>query len=144
MKRFWFFRGIGFFFLAAGFVILGGYVIMHLWNWLIPGIFNGAIGWKQAIGILILGRIIFGGFGHRGGWRGGCGGCGGRWGHRGGWGGHHGWGHHDWKQKMENRMANMSPEEREKFKQNLKARWGRCGYWDEEKGGEEEAVGSKQ
>jgi hypothetical protein len=124
MKRFWIFRGIGFFILAAAFVVLGGYVLMHLWNWLIPGIFNGHIGWKQAIGILVLGRIIFGGFGRR---------CG--WGHR-GWG-HHGWKHqgwhHEWKQKMEQRMANMSPEERERFKQNLKARWrGRCGDWYED------------
>jgi hypothetical protein len=121
MRRFWFFRGIGFFFLAAGFVLLGGYVVMHLWNWLIPAIFNSPIGWRQAIGILILGRIIFGGFGHRRG-------C---WG--GGWGHHRHW-HGDWRQKMEKRMADMSPEERERFKQNLKERWrGRCGDWYDEK-----------
>ena len=120
MKRFWIFKGLKFIIFATLFVLVGGYVIMSLWNWLIPSIFNGPIGWTQAIGILILGRILFGGFGHRGGWGGG------RWGHR-------GWGHHDWKQRMENRMANMTPEQKEQFKAQMKERWGRCGYWCEEK-----------
>ena len=49
---------------VALFVALGGEVVMQLWNWLLPDIF----GWRritfwQALGILTLCRILFGGFG---------------------------------------------------------------------------------
>lgn len=50
------------------FVALGGEVVKLLWNWLVPTIF----GWRQitfwqALGLLALCRILFGGFGrHRG------------------------------------------------------------------------------
>ncbi len=75
-------------FIIAGIALLG-YVVMLLWNWLMPALFEGAhgIGYLQALGILVLSKILFGGLrGH---------GCPGRW-------RHHRW-HH------------MSPEEREKF-----------------------------
>ena len=43
-------------------VALFGFVVMELWNVLIPDIFNGpVISFWQAIGILILGRLIFDG-----------------------------------------------------------------------------------
>jgi hypothetical protein len=44
------------------------YVVMMLWNWLIPVLFVGgkAIGYWQAMGILVLSKILFGGF------KGGC------------------------------------------------------------------------
>lgn len=47
------------------FVWLFGEIVMHLWNWLLPTLF----GWKtvtfwQALGLLVLSRILFGGFGH--------------------------------------------------------------------------------
>ena len=49
------------------FIALGGGIVMQLWNWLLPAIF----GWRQitfwqAIGMLALCRILFGGFGRHG------------------------------------------------------------------------------
>ena len=38
---------------------------MSLWNWLIPGLFGGpVITMLQAIGLLILAKILFGSFNH--------------------------------------------------------------------------------
>jgi len=38
---------------------------MWLWNWLMPAIFNlGVITYFQAIGLAILGRLLFGGMHH--------------------------------------------------------------------------------
>ncbi len=84
----------------AGIAVLGG-VIMLLWNWLMPALFEGAhsIGYLQALGILVLSKILFGGLrGH---------GCPGRWRR------HHHW-HH------------MSPEEREKFQAGAGCCGGKC------------------
>ena len=56
------------------FAFVGGEVVMHLWNWLLPSLF----GWRQisfwqGLGLLVLCRILFGGFGghghNRGGWK---------------------------------------------------------------------------
>lgn len=49
---------------AAVFVFVGGWVVMHLWNWLLPALF----GWRlitfwQALGMLVLCRILFGRWG---------------------------------------------------------------------------------
>ena len=49
------------------FVVIGGEVVLHLWNWLLPPLF----GWReitfwQALGLLALCRILFGGFGFHG------------------------------------------------------------------------------
>ena len=46
------------------FVFLGGVIVLRLWNWLLPPLF----GWRQvtfwqALGILALCRILFGGHG---------------------------------------------------------------------------------
>ena len=46
------------------FIAIGGEVVLQLWNWLLPPLF----GWRQitfwqALGILALCRILFGGFG---------------------------------------------------------------------------------
>ena len=51
----------------ALFIVIGGEVVMHLWNWLLPPLF----GWRQitfwqALGLLALCRILFGGIGGRG------------------------------------------------------------------------------
>ena len=49
----------------AALLILGGFVIMWLWNWLAPNIFHLAtITYWQAVGLAILARILFGGCGH--------------------------------------------------------------------------------
>ncbi|MDN7431303.1 hypothetical protein CFB89_12355 [Burkholderia sp. AU16741] len=49
-----------------------GWVVMMLWNWVMPGLFVGArtIDFAHALGLLVLSRILLGGFrGHRG-WHG--------------------------------------------------------------------------
>jgi hypothetical protein len=82
------------------------FVTMHLWNWLMPAVFGlRTITWLQALGLLVLGKILFGGF-HRHG-----GGCRGR----------------KWKDHLVERWMEMSPEEREKFKAGMRGRWG-CGF----------------
>lgn len=55
---------IGGIFLIA-FILLFGYLTMRLWNWLMPEIFGLIpIDYWQAIGIIILAKILFGGFGN--------------------------------------------------------------------------------
>ncbi len=49
------------------FIWIGGELVMHLWNWLLPSLF----GWRQitfwqAVGLLALCRILFGGVSGRG------------------------------------------------------------------------------
>jgi Ca2+/H+ antiporter, TMEM165/GDT1 family len=80
---------------------LFGFIVMSLWNWLAPAVLGlHAITFWQALGILILSKILFGGF------RGGPGG-GGRWKHR-----------------VNERWQQMTPEEREKFRQGMASRCG--------------------
>jgi len=84
-------------------VLLFGYVTMHLWNWLMPAVFGlTAITFTQALGLLVLSKILFGGF-HR-----------------------HGGGGRGWKRHMQERFANMTPEERERFRAGMR---GRRGCW---------------
>ncbi|MFD2572869.1 hypothetical protein ACFSUS_19665 [Spirosoma soli] len=113
MRRFWIRRGLRFLAFAILFVGLIGYVVMTLWNALLPAIVGvSTITFWQAIGLLVLSRILFGGFG----WRGGYG-----YGRRG-----FGPGRAEWKQKMAERWQKMTPEQREQ----MKAQWrNRCGGW---------------
>jgi hypothetical protein len=86
-----------------------GFVVMYLWNWLVPPVFGGhTIGYWQAWGIIILSKILFGGFS-------------GRSGHGG-----------DWKRRMQERCERMTPEEREKFLQGMAGRFGRAAGLAEE------------
>ena len=82
-----------------------GLVVMLLWNWLIPVLFVGVppIGYWQALGILALSKILFGGL-------------------RGG-------GHEYWRERRQ-RWANMSPQEREQLKSRFSRCWGRAGDAD--------------
>src|SRR5689334_13311379 len=49
------------------FIAIGGAVVMQLWNWLLPTLFGwNQITFWQALGLLALCRILFGGFGLRG------------------------------------------------------------------------------
>jgi hypothetical protein len=42
-----------------------GFVIMWLWNWLIPELFSGPVlTYWQTVGLLILSKILFSGVGH--------------------------------------------------------------------------------
>jgi len=74
-------------------IIVAGFLVMTLWNWLIPSL----AGWRsitfvQAIGLLVLCRLLFGGFRSRGG---------------------------PW---MHGRFRHMSPEERERFREEMRRR----------------------
>ncbi|MDP8979679.1 MAG: hypothetical protein M3O35_03700 [Acidobacteriota bacterium] len=49
------------------FVAAGGEVVRQLWNWLLPPLFGWhQITFWQALGMLVLCRILFGGFGGHG------------------------------------------------------------------------------
>ncbi|HEV2399292.1 MAG TPA: hypothetical protein VGS27_20265 [Candidatus Sulfotelmatobacter sp.] len=73
------------------FLFIGGEVVMRLWNWLLPPLFGWrTLGFWQALGLLALCRILFGGLGHHGGPR-----------------PNRGW---------RNRCKRMTPEERDKFR----------------------------
>ena len=53
---------------VIGLAILFGFIIMWLWNWLMPSLFGiAAITYWQAVGIFILAKILFGGCGGGGG-----------------------------------------------------------------------------
>jgi hypothetical protein len=111
MRRgFWIARGVKILVLIA--VVLGvvSFVVMSLWNWLVPSLFGGPVldYWK-ALGLLVLARLLFGGLRPHGR---------GPWGHS--W--HHGRKH--WEQ--------MSPEERERFRSRLREGWCRGGWHDHE------------
>ena len=53
---------------AAAFALVFGWLVMLLWNWLMPAIFGlGLITYWQAFGIVVLAKLIFGAVGGRGG-----------------------------------------------------------------------------
>ncbi len=108
MKKFWFLKAI-----ILGIIAITGvtFALMFVWNGLIPDLFKGPlITFPQALGLLVLSKILFHGFGCRG--------------------GHH-WKRHQWKERMQEKMSSMTPEEREKFREQWKQRCGRFGKWDE-------------
>jgi hypothetical protein len=95
----------------ALFVFVGGQIVMQLWNWLLPPLF----GWHevtfwQALGLLMLCRILFGGFGGHGSGRSRSG-IRGRVADR-------------LADRVDERCAGMSPEDRERFRQRMRERWG--------------------
>ena len=70
MRRKWIFIVPAALAAMALFAFIGGEVVRLLWNWLLPPLF----GWRQiafwqALGLLALCRILFGGFGFHGGHR---------------------------------------------------------------------------
>ncbi len=89
--------------IAAG-IFLFGVVVMFLWNSILPSVIGvSTITFWQALGILVLAKILFGGF------------PGGK--------SHHKM-HHN-----HSKMMHMSPEEREKFKAEMRER---CGHTEKE------------
>jgi hypothetical protein len=90
---------------AVGIAVVGA-LVMLLWNWLMPALFSGAqpIGYWQALGILLLSKILFGGF------------------------------HGDFRSRMlerrerMERWERMTPEERDVLKERVHSRWSHwCG-----------------
>ncbi len=103
-------KKIWIFFLAPPAIVLLiallGEVAMHLWNWLLPPLFGWhQIGFWQVLGLMLLCRLLFGGFR----------------------GGGHGPGPSRARRAMAERWEKMTPEEREKFRQSARSR---CG-WNE-------------
>ncbi|MFL5763135.1 MAG: hypothetical protein ACJ77K_04275 [Bacteroidia bacterium] len=115
-KKFKFLLVLKIIFGIAAFILIFGFGTMHLWNWLVPELFHGPIiTFGQTVGLLVLCKILFGGFGNKFGRHHGHCGPGGKWGR-----------HHYWKHRMHERFQNMSPEEKEKLKQRFKDR---CRNW---------------
>src|SRR5262245_18423428 len=98
----------------AAFIFVGGEVVKLLWNWLAPPLFGlPLLGFWQALALLALCRILFGGFGM------------------------HGPRHSSYRHRMTDRIAdrmadrfaerwqNMTPEQRERFQQRARER---CGF----------------
>ncbi len=66
MKRNWMFKAAKIALLAVVFVSVAGAVVMGLWNALVPDIFGASeITWVQALGLLVLARLLVGGAGSR-------------------------------------------------------------------------------
>jgi hypothetical protein len=91
------------------FTFLGGEIVKLLWNWLTPELFGWrAITFWQALALLVLCRILFGGFGR------------------------HGFASRGVRRRMADRMADriaerletMTPEERERFRARMRDKWG--------------------
>ncbi len=83
------------------FIALGGAVVRLLWNWVTPPLFGfHLITFWQAVALLALCRILFGGFGMRG--------------------GHRGYG----RRRMRDRWREMSPEERQRIRDRVISKFG--------------------
>ena len=112
---------------VAAILMLVSYVVMQLWNNLLPAILHvSTITFWQAMGIFVLCKILFG-FGKGGGF-----------GNRGNW---------FMRRRMEEKFERMTPEERERFKQKMNDRmcghrsgngWGRRGWGNEQPATEEQ------
>ena len=109
--------GIIFKWVALGLIAIAavGTVTMLLWNWLVPVLFNGPeINFFQALGLLLLSKILFWGFGK-----------------------HHGHGKSPyWKERFYEKFSSMSQEQRQAFKQKMREKWCR---WDEDSSKKEES-----
>ena len=112
-----FIKGVAFFIIGT---FLFGFISMSLWNALIPDLFHGpVITYWQSLGLLILGKLFFGGFGGKGG-------CHKRhrhwtkeWGKD--WETYNGW--RTWGEGWEEKIKNMTPAEREDWKRTMKQQW---------------------
>nr|WP_315395644.1 hypothetical protein [uncultured Duganella sp.] len=85
-----------------------GWIVMLLWNWIVPHLFAGGahLDYWRALGLLVLCRILVGGFGRH----------------------HHEGGAQRWQ-----RWQAMTPEERAQFRAAHKGRfWGHGGDWTKE------------
>ena len=112
-RRFWFGKAVMILVCITAFVMLFSFIVMNLWNAILPDVLGvKMITFWQALGILVLSKILFSGFGGF---------------------------HHKreqiknrFRQKMMDKWSTMTPEEKQKFKEQLKNRcrgWG--GRFDE-------------
>jgi len=101
MKRTWFFWAPLAVLAFVLFFAIGGELVRLLWNWLLPPLF----GWPevtfwQALGLLVLCRMLFGGFGGGGSHRSGV------------------------RRRVAERLEHLTPAERDRFRQRMRERWG--------------------
>jgi hypothetical protein len=111
------FHVLKFLLLGAIFLTALGFGVRELWNCLIPDLFHGpVVTFWQALGLCLLGKLLFG-------WHG---------------GGGHKFGHRaqEWRRKMQEKMEHMTPEEREKLRERFRkcgpGRFNRWNDWTEE------------
>ena len=91
-------HGLPFIVFGIVFLLIMSIVTYALWNWLMPAIFHlPVISLWQALGLLLLGRLLFGRFG--------------------------GWGSRMRKARFVRGWKNLTPEERERFRNAM----GPCG-----------------
>lgn len=106
-RRFWFGKAVMILVFCTAFVMLFSYIVMRLWNGILPDVLGvKIISFWQAMGILVLSKILFSGFGGF---------------------------HHKkeqfknrFRQKMLDKWEHMTPEEKQKFKDEWK---NRCSGW---------------
>jgi hypothetical protein len=90
--------------MVAAAVLVFGFLVTHLWNYVMPSLFGfHLIKFRQALALVVLGRLLFGGF------RPGRGGM-------------------AWRGRMMEKWDQMTPEQREKFREGMR---GRCGHFRE-------------
>ena len=112
-KKFWVAKIVGFIILGLLAIALFGFIVMSLWNNVLVAVLHvSTVTFWQALGILVLSKILFGGFHGR------CGGP--RGGH--------------WRKEMQEKWHGMSEEEREKMKQEWR---NRCRVWGKPNNGPE-------
>ena len=95
-------------------ILIFGGIVMLLWNNALAPVLNiSTVTFWQALGILVLSKILFSSFSGGGSHR-----------------------SASWKERMSQKWNNMTPEEKEKFKQKWKDHWWKGGYkpWDSETG----------
>lgn len=99
-KKHWLVKAPLFLVIGAAAALLFTFVTMSLWNALMPDLFGlKLLSFWQTLGLLVLSWLFFGrfrGFGH---------------------------GHHHMKHRLAERWMRMSPEEREKFHQQMHEHW---------------------
>lgn len=102
-KNFWIKKAIGFSLCAVSVAALIGWVVMLLWNNVLAAVTSvKIITYWQALGLLLLSKILFGGLNK--------------------WGGKH----KAWSNEMKEKWHHMSAEEKEQFKQEWRSK---CNTW---------------
>lgn len=106
MTRSRFPRFIMFLLISFALLVPLSYIIMALWNNILVAVLHvSAINFWQALGLFALSKILFGGFPGKPGWR------------------HNRFRRHE-MEEMRNKWFNMTPEEKQNFKQNWRNRCG--------------------
>ena len=106
-RRFWFGKAVMILVFCTAFVMLFSYIVMRLWNGILPDVIGvKVISFWQAMGILVLSKILFSGFG--------------------GFAQKKEQFRNRFRQKMLDKWEHMTPEEKQKFKDEWK---NRCRGW---------------